>query len=368
MPLAGIRVVDLTAMPPGGYCTVQLVDLGAEVIRVEPPAQAGRPSLVIGQVGLSRGKRSITLDQRHPEAGTVLRRLAASADVLVENARPGSMDARGFGYQHARTELPALIWCSISGFGQSGPYADRSGHDLSYTGYSGLLAALSPELPWHPGAMLSVPIGAMAATTAILAALIERSRTGVGSQVDISLAEATTWLLTGASYAMKPGYTGLGAPAERRLYRCADGRFVSVAAAEPRTWQALCNGLERPDLIAPAAEPDDSALRAELAAIFATRPAAHWVDLLGPLGATVNPVNEGEQLLSDPHVQARQSVIIIDGEPVPANPLRLTNPDGDTTTTVTTSAPIVGADTTEVLADLGYSPAEIDQLRTDKVI
>jgi alpha-methylacyl-CoA racemase len=369
-PLTGIRVLDLTALPPGGYCTVQLVDLGAEVIRVEPPAQAGRPSLVIGQVGLSRGKRSITLDQRHPDAGTVLRRLAAGADVLVENARPGSMDARGFGYSHARTELPALIWCSISGFGQTGPYAERSGHDLSYTGYSGLLGALSPELPWHPGAMLSVPLGAMAATTAILAALIERGHTGSGGQIDISLAEAATWLLTGASYALKPGYAGLGSPADRRLYQCADGRFISVAAAEPRTWQALCDGLQRPDLVAAqgAWAEDSERLTAELAAIFATKPAAEWVDRLGPLGAAVNPVNQGEQVLADPQVQARGSIVAIDGEPVPVNPLRLTNAAGDATITVMTSAPLVGADTDDVLASVGYAAAEIDQLRADNVI
>jgi alpha-methylacyl-CoA racemase len=369
-PLAGLRVLDLTAMPPGGYCTVQLVDLGAEVIRVESPALTGHPSLVIGQVGLSRGKHSLTLDQRHPAAGEVLRRLAGSADVLVENAKPGSMDSRGFGYSHAKVEMPTLIWCSISGFGQTGPYAEWAGHDLSYIGQSGLLGALSPELPWHPGAMLSVPLGAMAATTAILAALLERGRTGMGAQLDISLAEAATWLLSGASYALKDGYAGLGSPADRRLYQCADGRFISVAAAEPRTWKALCDGLDEPDLVAAQGAPANAteALTARLAAIFATQPARHWVDLLGPLGAAVSPVNQGPDLLNDPQVQARGAVLMIDGEPVPANPIRLIGADGATSATVTDSPPLVGADTDAVLKSVGYSMDEIAELRAARII
>jgi crotonobetainyl-CoA:carnitine CoA-transferase CaiB-like acyl-CoA transferase len=366
MPMAGLRVLDLTAMPPGGYCTVQLVDLGAEVIRVESPSLAGRPSTVIGQIGLSRGKHSMTLDQRSPQAGEVLRRLAASADVLVENAKPGAMDARGFGYSQAKVEVPRLIWCSISGFGQTGPYADRSGHDLSFAGYSGLLAALEPQLPWHPGTMLSVPLGAMVATTAILAALLERARTGMGCQVDVSISESATWLLSGMSGAFKDGFTGMGAPPERRLYRCGDGRYISVAAAEPRTWKALCDGIGAPDLVTEPGPP--AQLSARLEATFAAKPAAHWVELLGPLGATVSPVHQGPDLLADPQVQARESIVQVQGEPVPVNPIRLIGADGDTSTTVLEPPSLVGADTDEVLLSVGYGADEIAALRTDQVI
>ena len=140
-----------------------LADLGAEIIRVEPPSRRRSTQRWRRTGVLSRGKRSITLDTRQPEANSVLRRLAATADVLVENARPGDMDSHGFGYSHAATEFPGLVWCSISGFGQTGPYARRAGHDLTYLAHSGLLTGLTPQLPWHPQTMLSVPLGAMMA-------------------------------------------------------------------------------------------------------------------------------------------------------------------------------------------------------------
>jgi crotonobetainyl-CoA:carnitine CoA-transferase CaiB-like acyl-CoA transferase len=369
-PLAGLKVLDLTQLPPGGFCSVQLADLGAEVIRVESPAQAGQRSLVVGQVGLSRGKRSITLDQRNPAAADVLRRLAISSDVLIENAKPGTMAARGFGYPQAAQEAPRLIWCSITGFGQDGPYADRAGHDLSYLGQSGLMAALQPDLPWHPGAMLSVPLGAMMATTGILAAVIERGRTGKGCQIDVSLAESASWLLSGASWTLKPGGGGIGATPDRRLYACADGRFVSVAAAEPRTWGALCEGLGTADLKDKlgAAGDEAAAVTERLAAIFKTRAARDWVDLLGPLGAAVNPVNAGPDVAADPHAVARGAFLEVSGESVPANPIRLIDAQGQRTATADSEPPLVGEHTAEALAAAGFSSAEIAKLRSDGVI
>jgi alpha-methylacyl-CoA racemase len=200
--------------------------------------------------------------------------------------------------------------------------------------------------------------------------LIQRGRTGLGAQIDVSLAEAATWLLSGASYALKDGYAGLGSPADRRLYQCADGRFISVAAAEPRTWKALCDGLNEPELITAqgARAQESEAVTARLAAIFATKAARHWVELLGPLGAAVNAVNQGPDLLDDPQVQSRRSVLVVDGEPVPANPIRLIAADGSTSTTVTDSPPLVGADTDAVLTSVGYSGEEIAQLRAEHIV
>jgi alpha-methylacyl-CoA racemase len=369
-PLAGVKVLDLTLMPPGGFCSVQLADLGAEVIRVESPAQAGQRSLVVGQVGLSRGKRSITLDQRKPAGAEVLRRLAKASDVLIENAKPGSMAARGFGYPQAAQAAPQLIWCSITGFGQDGPYADRAGHDLSYVGQSGLLAALSPQLPWHPGAMLAVPLGAMMAVTGVLAALIERGRTGKGCQIDISLAESASWLLSGASWTFKPAAPGLAATPDRRLYACADDRFVSVAAAEPRTWGALCEGLGVPDLTDKLGVRGEEAeaITGRLAAIFKTRPASAWVDRLGPLGAAVNPVNQGLDIAADPQNVARGAMLTVAGETVPASPIRLVNAEGERSATAASEPPLVGEHTYEVLSAAGFSDEEIAHLRADGVI
>jgi crotonobetainyl-CoA:carnitine CoA-transferase CaiB-like acyl-CoA transferase len=207
------------------------------------------------------------------------------------------------------------------------------------------------------------------ATSGILAALIERARTGKGCQIDISLAEASTWLLSGASWILK-GAPGIGATPDRRLYACADGKFVSVAAAEPRTWGALCEGLETPDLadkLGVRGEEAEAVTR-QLAAIFETRPANAWVELLGPLGAAVNPVNEGPDIAADPHSIARGAMLTVAGEAVPANPVRLMNADGDRSETAFGEPPLVGEHTDEVLSAAGFSPAEIADLRAQAAI
>jgi crotonobetainyl-CoA:carnitine CoA-transferase CaiB-like acyl-CoA transferase len=369
-PLAGVRVLDLTVLPPGGYCTVQLADLGAEVVRVESPALAGKPSLVIGEVGLSRGKRSLTLDQKHERSNDVLRRLVLASDVLVENMPPGRMAARGFGYPQALEAGSKIIWCSITGFGQDGPYSERAGHDLSYAGHSGLLAALARELPWHPAAMLSVPVGAMLAVTAVLAALAQRARTGEGCQLDISLADAATWLLAGSASAFTDEPLRIPDGPDRRMYACSDGRFVSVAAAEPRTWAALCKGLDVPDLEAKLGVSGEEAVQVgeRLAKIFAQRPAGEWIARLGPLGAAVNPVNRGRDVVGDPHDRARGTFVEVAGRTVPANPIRVGGPDGTRAWTALEAPPLVGQHTDEVLAAAGFSPAEIEGLRADGVV
>ncbi|HEY4332327.1 MAG TPA: CoA transferase, partial [Ilumatobacteraceae bacterium] len=161
-PLNGVRVLDLTRFPPGGYCTVMLADLGADVCRVLPPGAASNGLAV----ALGRGKRSLGLDLRHPRANEILLRLAAWADVLVESERPGVMDDRGFGYADAEAVNERLIWCSITGFGQDGPYAAYSGHDLSYIAHSGLLAAVRRDLPWYPEAILAIPTSGLMASVA----------------------------------------------------------------------------------------------------------------------------------------------------------------------------------------------------------
>ena len=369
-PLRGVRVLDLTLLPPGGYCTVQLADLGAEVIRVESPRMSGQPSLVVGEVGLSRGKRSMTLDLRHERAPEVLGRLAASSDVLVENMLPGRMQARGFGYPQAREANSTIVWCSITGFGQDGPYSDRAGHDLSYAGHAGLLHALARELPWHPAAMLSVPVGAMLATTGVLAALAERDRTGEGCQLDISLAEATAWLLAGSATALTDSPLRIPEGPDRRMYACADGRLVSVAAAEPRTWAALCEGLETPELADKLGASGDEAERVaeRLEAVFASRPAAEWLERLGPIGAAVNPVNRGPEVVADPHNRARGSLVEVAGTTVPANPIRVCGPEGSRSFTATGEPPSVGQDTDDVLAEAGFGAEEVAGLRAAKVV
>lgn len=364
-PLAGIRVLDFTAMPPGGFATVTLADLGADVIRVDAPAQKGQPSMVVRQMALSRGKKSLALDMRNPAAAGVLKRLAPTIDVVVENAKPGSMEARGFGYAQAHAANPRIVWCALTGFGQDGPYAEHAGHDLSYLAHSGLLGALSPELPWHPGISLALQAGALAAVIGIQGALMQAARSGEGAFLDISLSEAAGWLLTAGINPLSDKPYALQPSPDRRLYQCSDSRFVAVASAEPRTWGALCDGLGVPELKDQLHKWSDAAAVTErLAAIFATRPAAEWVALLAPTGAAVTIVNHAAQVTQDPHVMARGSVVEVGGVPVPANPVRV----GGAPAMATGTPHLVGADSAAVLGAAGFSAEEIAGLEAEGLI
>ena len=363
-PLSGVRVLDFTLMPPGGACTVMLADLGAEIIRVEPPSQKGKPSLVIGQVALSRGKRSITLDWRLPAAQAILRRLMPSVDVIVENAKPGSMEERGFGYSHARDANRRIIWCAITGFGQTGPYAEHAGHDLSYLAHSGLLGALAGEQSWQPGMSLAIQAGALCAVVGIQAALLQRERSGEGAFIDLSLSESATWMLTCGINPLSTRPLILPTTPDRRLYACSDGRFIATACAEPRTWGALCDGLGVPELKPNLHKAEHAeATTRTLADKFAMRPASEWVERLAPTGAAVTIMNHAAQVLDDPHVRARKSVVAVGETSIPASPVRLTASDGSQTGTATGAPHKVGDDTEDVLRAAGFSTEELASFR-----
>ena len=365
LPLSGVRVLDMTRLPPGTFCTVLLADLGAEVIRVESPK--GR--LFDGPVGLSRGKRSVAVDLRHPRGPEVLRQLARSVDILVENDRPGAMDERGFGYSHAAVEMPSLIWCSISGYGQDGPYAQWSGHDLSYAAHSGLTASANGELPWYPQLVMAIPMGATMASVGILAALRERERTGQGCQLDVSISEAATWMLSSADGAINQTPWGIPDGPDRHLYECAEGTWVAVAAAEPRTWAALCDGLGVPELTDTLHRWEDpDAVTEQLATLFEARRADEWVAELGPRGAAVIRANLGSDLVDDPQVIARGTLQDVGGVTVPRLPIRFRDAAGSRPSVDATPASAVGADTASVLAEAGLSDELIAELRSQGAV
>ena len=280
--LDGLRVLDLTRAFPGGYCTLLLAQLGEEVIKVEAPRggdplRGGQSAPTPAHVGLNRGKRSITLDTRTPGAPAVLRRLVTNADVLVESARPGVMAAAGFGPDDGLAANPMLVWASVTGFGQDGPVPRRPGHEVTFLGQSGLLSALGGGQPWMPDAMVSVPVGGLAAALGIVGALLGRALHSRGTVVDAAIADASTWLLSGMPEVADASPISMGWTAGRRLYCCADGGFVTTAAAEPSTWRVLCEGLETPEFLERLG--DDAQGQTEMAERFESlrRPAGRSV-------------------------------------------------------------------------------------------
>jgi alpha-methylacyl-CoA racemase len=358
--LSGITVLDLTRFAPGAFCTVMLADLGADVVRVDSP---GTNLMMFGTTtGIARGKRSIALDFRHEGYDAVLRRLVAGADVVVDNARPGSLDERGYGPRQATADHPGLVWCSITGFGQDGPYATWPGHDLTYLAHAGLLSGLH-ALPWFPQSVVAVPTGALMAVAAITTALFDRERTGKGAHVDVALSESAAWLLSSnEGHLSDAGWTIPESPS-RNLYQCSDGRWVTTAADEPRTWSALCTALGLDDLAAARPAPTEhEAVIQRFRDAFAARPAAEWVADLGPAGVTISFAHEGSTYVDDPQVRARGAVVEVDGKPFPANPIRIHGADGPRTSTVTTPPPPIGADTDAVLVEAGFSADEVSAM------
>lgn len=370
--LSHLKVLDLSRLYPGAYCTLLLADLGAEVLKVEAPGigdglrdlDPGEPRSV--HTALNRGKRSMTLNLKHERAAEVLTRLVRDVDVVVESQRPGQLDALGIGYESLRAENPGLIWCALTGFGSTGPRADAPGHDLTYLGASGLLSQLAQgDDPRRPDVVLAVPVGALTAAVGILAAVAERSRTGVGTRVDAAITEASQWVLSEAfTRQSAPTSPDWGPFASAAVYRCGDGRHVAVTATEPRSWAALCEALGAPDLVGHRMGVDDEvAAAARLRELFATRPAAHWLDTPGLAGG-VGPVLTPTEIATDDQVAARHGVVTVDnGLPVVASPVRVGTCDGVEATAATTAPPTLGGDTDAALAACGYSGAEITELR-----
>jgi alpha-methylacyl-CoA racemase len=284
-PLAGILVVDFTRYLPGPFASRELLELGARVVRVEPlggdPMRTSAPDW---HEELNAGKESVTVDLKEDAAPA--RELLAQADVVLESFRPGVASRLGIGPEHASE---TAVYCSITGFGVDGPHAQRAGHDLNYLGWAGVLEDTAPALPPVPIADLGA--GALAAVTKILAALLEREKTGRGQRVVVSVTHNAHRL------ASRPILTG--SVACYRIYATADGRWLTVAALEPVFWERLVELLDRPDLAGRHYDENQEALAAELAAIFATRTLAEWLELFDAEDVCVGPVATLSEAASD---------------------------------------------------------------------
>jgi len=375
-PLEGIRVLDLTRLLPGNHCTLLLADLGADVVKVEEPGRGDYvrwfEPLVDGVSAIhravNRGKRSVALDLKTAEGVDALRRLVAGADALIESFRPGVMDRLGVGYEALSAENPKLAWCSISGYGQDGPYRDHVGHDLNYLGYAGVLHAAGPPdgAPWPPPVQPADLAAGMAGALGVVSSLMDAERTGRGRFVDASIFDAAVswgaiamaWLLGTGSPPPRGGAMLTGGLACYRVYRTADGGLLSVAALEERFWGNLCQALEAPELVEGHLDPaEQDRLAGRLDEIFATRPRDEWVERLAGLETCVGPVLDMAEAMEDPQVRHR-GLAEVDGEVVgPGLTVRVSE-----TEPALRPAPGLGEHTEEVLLEAGLNEEEVAAL------
>jgi crotonobetainyl-CoA:carnitine CoA-transferase CaiB-like acyl-CoA transferase len=387
-PLSGLKVIDLSHVMAGPTCAMLLADMGADVIKVEkipggddahrmvPPSIDGESAAFLV---MNRNKRGIALDLKTEAGSRALSRLLEGADVLIENYRRGTMERMGFGYDALRASNPRLIYCSISGFGRTGPYADRGGFDLVAQGMSGLMS-ITGEGPGCPPMKSGAPVtditAGILACVGILAALHSRASSGRGQMVDTSLFEAgiiQTYWQSAICFAtgQAPGPMGTGHPlnAPYQAFAVADG-WITVGAANQGNWLRLLEALEAPDL------GDDSrfannaermrnlpALQAKLTPLFKRRSSAEWLRRLEEAGVPAGPVLDVNQMHADPQALARK--MIVETTHPTAGQVRaigLAIKFSETPGGVRRAAPVFGEHTREVLRDHGYSDAEVDQM------
>ncbi len=394
LPLEGVRVLDLSRLLPGGFCSLLLADFGAEVLKVEdtgmgdyvrwsPPFYDGahesaRSALFLS---LNRNKRSIRLDLKSDGGREALLRLVGEYDVVLESFRPGVLDRLGVGYERMREQNPGLVYCAISGYGQDGPKRAASGHDMNYLGLVGLLG-LTGEQGGEPvqaaGQIADVGGGALMAAFGILAALRERDGSagsggsGEGQMVDVAMADgALSWLalVAGAYFAdgavPRRGELALaGALICYRPYECSDG-WISLGALEPKFWQAWCRGVGREDLIAVQFERPGSGAHAQVQEIFRSRTRAEWEAFASANDCCLEPVLELDEALDSELVRAREMVVEIEQPGVGRAvrqlgvPVKLARTPGEH---ARLPGPALGEHTEAVLLGAGYSEAQVAEL------
>jgi crotonobetainyl-CoA:carnitine CoA-transferase CaiB-like acyl-CoA transferase len=384
-PLAGLKVIDLTHVMAGPTCTLMLADMGADVIKVEkvPDGDDSRHMLPpkIGDEAaafmmMNRNKRGIVIDLKTESGKKILHRLIASADVLVENFAPDAMERLGFGYEALRREHPALIYCSLSGFGRTGPYKHRRGFDLVAQAMSGIMSFTGERADGPPvkcGAPLSDITAGILAAMGILAAYTHRLKTGHGQWVETSLFEAalvqTYWqsaiaLATGVAPRAMGSAHPLNAPYQ--AFEASDG-WIVVGGANRKQWQLMLEALDATEL---AADPRFvtgadrmthlKELEAELSRRFRTKPAQYWLNALDAKGVPCGPVQDMLTALRDPQTIARQMVVEVEHSTVgPVKTVGLPVKFSETPGKVRKGAPRFGEDTRDVLREAGFGDAEI---------
>ena len=392
--LEGIRVLDLTRALAGPFCTLMLGDNGADVIKVEMPGSGddtrkwGPP--FIGEesayfLSINRSKRSLTLNLRDPQAKEIFLKLAESSDVVVENFTPGVMERFGLGYDEVKKTSPKIVYCSISGFGQDGPYRNRPAYDQIMQGISGLMSITGePDGEPQKIGIAVTDIGAgMWSAFAIMAALHHREQHGEGQYIDISMMDAqVAWLTYQAAY-----FFANGEPPKRmgaahptlvpyQGFMCQDSKYINVAVGSERIWGRFCQGIHREYLQNDpeyAANSDRVRNRAKLVTMlqeyFLTRPVADWVEDLQEANVPCGPINDLADVFADPQVLARNMYLEIPHPTLGAIkqtglPIKFSLTPGG----LDRHPPLLGEHNQEILEDLGYSVAQVDKMKENAII
>jgi crotonobetainyl-CoA:carnitine CoA-transferase CaiB-like acyl-CoA transferase len=380
LPLDDVRILDLSRLAPGPFCSMLLGDMGADVLLIEPPpdSRAGQGGFPAGDAhdALRRNKRSIVLNLRDEEARTIFYRLAESADIVLEGFRPGVVKRLAVDYETLREKNPRLIYCSLSGYGQTGPYAGMVGHDINYISIGGALGMIGwPDQP--PAIPLNViadfAAGGLHAAYGILAALHARERTGRGQYVDIAMSDGVLYLLS----MIVSGYFASGRVPERgatvlngsvphyNVYQCADGKWISLGSLEPHFWANHCRAMGREDFIP---HQYDSAKREEIFAHFrrqfASKTRDEWFEILKQTDICVAPVLALDEALSNPHNLARNMVIEVEQpQGGRVKQVGIATKLSETPGAVRSTSPAPGQHTDAVLASLGYDAEAVGALR-----
>lgn len=384
-PLASLKILDFSTLLPGPFASLLLADMGAEVLRVESPTRMDLVRVLPPHDGgqstshayLNRNKRSIALDLKRPEALAVIHRLVAEYDILLEQFRPGVMERLGLGYEALKAINPRLIYVSITGYGQTGPYRDRAGHDINYLALAGVASYTGrrDSGPLPLGVQLAdIGGGSLHGALGLLAAVIHRQATGEGQHVDVSMTDCA-FSLNGMAGA---GYLGAGVEPDMEnqalnggsfydYYRTRDGRWFSVGSLEPQFMEAFCAAIGRPELAARGLSPrpeDQQALKRAIEIEFEKRDFSEWQQVFAGLDACVEPMLPLSEAVEHPQIRARELVVEVPREGQPAQrqmacPIRFST--GLPAPRHTGVA--LGAHTREVLVGLGYTEEQIEALK-----
>ncbi|UTW08545.1 CaiB/BaiF CoA transferase family protein [Pseudomonas benzenivorans] len=389
-PLSSLKILDFSTLLPGPFASLLLADMGAEVLRVEspsrqdlvrvlPPHDAG---VSASHAYLNRNKRCIALDLKRAEAVALVKQLVGEYDIVLEQFRPGVMDKLGVGYEALKAVNPRLIYVSITGYGQTGPYRDRAGHDINYLALAGLASYTGRREsgPLPLGVQLAdIAGGSLHGVMGLLAAVIQRQVSGQGQQVDVSMTDCAFSLhgMAGAGYlaaGVEPGMESqaLNGGSFYDYYRTRDGRWLSVGSLEPQFMQQFCAVIGRPELAGRGLSADpaqQSALKREIEIEIEKRDFAEWNRLFASVDACVEPMLSLAEALEHPQLKARQLVTEVPRDEAAAQrqlacPIKFS---------AGLPAPrhigaALGAHTEQVLAELGYSPEQIAELRASKVV